>query len=43
MLVLYDTPAGYAVFKVLDEAKLSKPEKVYDAFAGSEHLQERLA
>lgn len=26
MLVLFETPAGFALFKVLDEGKLSKVE-----------------
>jgi len=42
MLVLYETPAGYAIFKVADDAKLTKPEKVWDAFGSLEHAQERL-
>ncbi|XP_064646366.1 nucleolar protein 58-like [Lineus longissimus] len=29
MLVLFETPAGYAVFKLLDEKKLSKAENLY--------------
>lgn len=31
MLVLFETPAGFALFKVLDEGKLSKVE-VFDSF-----------
>lgn len=31
MLVLFETPAGFALFKVLDEGKLSKVE-VSDSF-----------
>lgn len=32
MLVLYETPAGYALFKVLDEKKLAKPADLWTHF-----------
>jgi hypothetical protein len=32
MLVLFETPAGYALFKVLDEGLLKKPESVWESF-----------
>nr|CAD7258753.1 unnamed protein product [Timema shepardi] len=32
MLVLFETPAGYAFFKLLDEKKLSKTEDLYHDF-----------
>ena len=32
MLVLFETPAGYAVFKLLDEGKLSKSDSLYEDF-----------
>ncbi|XP_041968245.1 nucleolar protein 58 [Aricia agestis] len=32
MLVLFETPAGYAIFKLLDESKLSKIEDLYTEF-----------
>lgn len=32
MLVLFETPAGYAIFKVLDENKLSEVDNLYNAF-----------
>jgi len=32
MLVLFETPAGYAVFKLLDEGKLAKSDSLYDDF-----------
>jgi len=32
MLVLFETPAGYAVFKLLDEKKLAKAENLYEDF-----------
>ena len=32
MLILFETPSGYAIFKVLNEKKLSKVENVYKYF-----------
>lgn len=32
MLVLYESPAGYSLFKVLDEAKLKVPELIHKEF-----------
>lgn len=32
MLVLFDTPAGYAIFKLLDESKLSSIDNLYHEF-----------
>ncbi|XP_015119869.1 nucleolar protein 58 [Diachasma alloeum] len=32
MLVLFETPAGYAIFKLLDENKLAKTENLYHDF-----------
>lgn len=32
MLVLFETPAGYAVFKLLDEGKLTKSDSLYEDF-----------
>lgn len=32
MLVLYESPAGYALFKLLDDGKLSKPDDLYKSF-----------
>ena len=32
MLALFETPAGYAIFKLLDEKKLSKTENLYNDF-----------
>ncbi|XP_015602467.1 nucleolar protein 58 [Cephus cinctus] len=32
MLVLFETPAGYAIFKLLDENKLSKTDNLYHDF-----------
>lgn len=36
MLVLFETPAGFALFKVLDEGKLSKVEDLWKEFSTSE-------
>jgi nucleolar protein 58 len=33
MLVLFETPAGYALFKVLDEKKLKKVDNIFDEFS----------
>eukprot|EP00842_Homolaphlyctis_polyrhiza_P002611 jgi/Hompol1/3350/HPOL_006484-RA len=32
MLVLFETPAGYALFKLLDDAKLADPENIFQEF-----------
>ncbi len=39
MLVLFETPAGYALFKVLDESKLSKPDDIWQYFQTAESAQ----
>lgn len=36
MLVLFETPAGYAIFKLLDEKKLSQTENLYNDFKSPE-------
>ena len=36
MLVLYESPCGYSLFKVSDESKLEKPDSIYKAFATPE-------
>ncbi|XP_071822333.1 nucleolar protein 58-like [Apostichopus japonicus] len=36
MLVLFESPAGYAVFKLLDEKKLAKVEDLYENFSTPE-------
>ncbi|KAK6926726.1 Nucleolar protein 58/56, N-terminal [Dillenia turbinata] len=36
MLVLLETPAGFALFKVLDEGKLSKVEELWKEFSTSD-------
>jgi hypothetical protein len=34
MLVLFETPAGYAIFRISDEKKLTEPENTWTGFAG---------
>ena len=36
MLVLFETPAGFAIFKLLDEKKLLQSENLYQDFASVE-------
>lgn len=36
MLVLFESPAGYAIFKLLDEKKLQETENLYKDFESSE-------
>jgi hypothetical protein len=36
MLVLFETPAGFALFKVLDEGKLDKVEDLWKEFTTSD-------
>ncbi|XP_023319028.1 nucleolar protein 58-like [Trichogramma pretiosum] len=36
MLVLFETPAGYAIFKVLDESKIEKIDNLYHSFESPE-------
>ena len=40
MLVLFETPAGYALFKLLDKTKIAKAEDVYKHFDTVEHAQQ---
>ncbi|KAL6325795.1 hypothetical protein AAG906_026624 [Vitis piasezkii] len=40
MLVLFETPAGFALFKVLDEGKLSKVEDLWKEFSTSESARQ---
>ncbi|KAH7654965.1 nucleolar protein 58 [Dioscorea alata] len=40
MLVLFETPAGFALFKVLDEGKLSNVEDLWKDFATSESARQ---
>lgn len=32
MLILYETPGGYALFKVLDEKKLGEAPEIFSHF-----------
>ena len=36
MLVLFETPAGFAIFKLLDEKKVQQSEDLYKDFASVE-------
>jgi nucleolar protein 58 len=36
MLVLFETAAGYALFKLVNDAKLDKPENIFKEFETSE-------
>ena len=36
MLVLFETPAGFAIFKLLDEKKLQQSENLFEDFATPE-------
>ncbi|XP_052193218.1 probable nucleolar protein 5-1 [Diospyros lotus] len=40
MLVLFETPAGFALFKVLDEGKLSKVEDLWTQFSSAESARQ---
>ncbi|KAI6221307.1 SnoRNA binding domain protein [Aphelenchoides fujianensis] len=42
MLVLFETAAGFGVFKVLDNSKLSKADKIWDEFSNPTDIQEKL-
>ena len=39
MLVLFETPAGFALFKVLDEKKVQKSENLWQDFASADAAQ----
>lgn len=36
MLVLFETPGGYALFKVLDEGKFEDGKKIFEQFESPE-------
>lgn len=36
MLVLYETAAGYALFKLVDDGKLEKPDDIWKHFETAE-------
>ncbi|KAL9652387.1 hypothetical protein ABK040_012042 [Willaertia magna] len=42
MLVLFETPAGYALFNVLDEGKISDVKSVTDLFSSTSKVQKNI-
>jgi nucleolar protein 58 len=42
MLVLFETPAGYALFKLLDESKIKKVDNIWDEFGSASKAQQNL-
>jgi len=42
MLVLFETAAGFAIFKVLDESKLNKVDNIWSEFKSADQAQENL-
>jgi NOP5NT (NUC127) domain. len=40
MLVLFETPAGYALFKVLDEGRIQKTSDIIEAFSDPDSASE---
>jgi hypothetical protein len=40
MLVLFETPAGYALFKVLDEDRIQKVSDIIEAFNDEDSASE---
>lgn len=43
MLVLFETPGGYALFKVLDEGKIEDASSVFEQFETPEKANSMLA
>jgi nucleolar protein 58 len=43
MLVLFETPAGFALFKVLDDGKLKDPENLWKEFETAESARKMYA
>jgi nucleolar protein 58 len=41
MLVLFETAAGFAIFKVLDESKLNKVDNIWSEFKSADQAQEK--
>lgn len=39
MLLLFETPAGYALFKVLDEGKIKNVDNIYKYFETADAAQ----
>ncbi|KAI8837997.1 hypothetical protein BJ741DRAFT_656891 [Chytriomyces cf. hyalinus JEL632] len=42
MLVLFETPAGYALFKMKDESKLDDPDAIFNYFASADAANKTL-
>uniref|UniRef100_A0A915BRD2 Nop domain-containing protein n=1 Tax=Parascaris univalens TaxID=6257 RepID=A0A915BRD2_PARUN len=42
MLVLFETSAGYAIFKLLDESKLKNVDNIWEEFSTAEKAQQCL-
>ncbi|ORY05988.1 Nop-domain-containing protein [Basidiobolus meristosporus CBS 931.73] len=42
MLVLHETPAGYALFKLLDDGKIEKPDDLYKEFETAEKANQTI-
>lgn len=40
MLILFETPAGYALFKVLDEGRIAKVSDIIEAFSDEDTASE---
>lgn len=40
MLVLFETPAGFALFKLLDEGKLAKEDNIFKYFRSAVRAQQ---
>ena len=43
MLVLFDSPAGHCLFKIMDSGLLKKPEDIWDAFTSAESAKKACA
>jgi hypothetical protein len=43
MLVLFETPNGYALFKVVDEGKLKQPDQLFKEFESAERAKKMYA
>ena len=43
MLVLFDSPAGHCLFKVLDPGILKKPDSIWDAFTSADSAKKMCA
>lgn len=41
MFVLFENPAGFAVFKILDDGKVKKADKIFEEFGTPEKCQQK--